>query len=87
MATEGGRWCEHDRTRGGADTLGLVVGASRHGLPRLPGDLGLTEDQFVQAVVHAPATRPDRYTVLEHLALDERGVSERVRAFLDAYDR
>ena len=60
---------------------------TRHGLPRLPGDLGLSEEQFVQAVVHAPATRPDRYTVLEHLALDERGVSERVRAFLDAYDR
>jgi glycerol-1-phosphate dehydrogenase [NAD(P)+] len=60
---------------------------TRHGLPRLPRDIGLTEEQFVQAVVHAPATRPDRYTVLEHLALDERGVSERVRAFLDAYDR
>jgi glycerol-1-phosphate dehydrogenase [NAD(P)+] len=60
---------------------------TRHGLPRLPRDLGLTEAQFVQAVVHAPATRPDRYTVLEHLALDEPGVSERVRAFLDAYDR
>jgi glycerol-1-phosphate dehydrogenase [NAD(P)+] len=60
---------------------------TRHDLPRLPGDLGLSEAQFVQAVVHAPATRPDRYTVLEHLALDEPGVSERVRAFLDAYDR
>jgi glycerol-1-phosphate dehydrogenase [NAD(P)+] len=60
---------------------------TRHELPRLPGDLGLTEAQFAQAVLHAPGTRPDRYTVLEHLALDERGVSERVRAFLDAYDR
>ena len=60
---------------------------TRHELPRLPGDLGLSEAQFAQAVLHAPGTRPDRYTVLEHLALDERGVSERVRAFLDAYDR
>jgi glycerol-1-phosphate dehydrogenase [NAD(P)+] len=60
---------------------------THHGLPRLPRDIGLSDEQFVQAVVHAPATRPDRYTVLEHLALDERGVSERVRAFLDAYDR
>ena len=60
---------------------------TRHGLPRLPGDLGLSEAQFVQAVLHAPGTRPDRFTVLEHLALDERGVSERVRGFLDAFDR
>ncbi len=59
----------------------------RHGLPRLPRDLGLTDEQFTRAVVDAPSTRPDRYTVLEHLALDERGVSERVRAFLDAFDR
>jgi len=60
---------------------------TRHGLPRLPRDLGLSEEQFAQAVLHAPGTRPDRFTVLEHLALDERGVSERVRGFLDAFDR
>jgi glycerol-1-phosphate dehydrogenase [NAD(P)+] len=60
---------------------------TRHGLPRLPADLGLSEEQFVRAVVHAPGTRPDRFTVLEHLALDERGVSERVRDFVAAFDR
>jgi glycerol-1-phosphate dehydrogenase [NAD(P)+] len=60
---------------------------TRHGLPRTPGELGLSEDQFVQAVLHAPATRPDRYTILEHLGLDEKGAREHVRAFLDAYDR
>jgi glycerol-1-phosphate dehydrogenase [NAD(P)+] len=59
----------------------------RHGLPRTPSDLGLTEDQFVQAVLHAPATRPDRYTILEHLDLDEPETRRRVRAFLDAHDR
>jgi len=59
----------------------------RHGLPRTPSDLGLTEDQFVQAVLHAPTTRPDRYTILEHLDLDEPETRRRVRAFLDAYDR
>src|SRR3712207_3173430 len=42
----------------------------RHGLPRTPRDLGLSEEQFTAAVLHAPATRPDRYTVLEHLDLD-----------------
>jgi glycerol-1-phosphate dehydrogenase [NAD(P)+] len=73
----------------GDEAMARAVDAclTRHGLPRLPRDIGLSDAQFVQAVVHAPATRPDRYTVLEHLALDEPGVSERVRAFLDAFDR
>jgi glycerol-1-phosphate dehydrogenase [NAD(P)+] len=57
---------------------------ARHGLPRTIADLGLTSEQFAQAVLHAPATRPDRYTVLEHLALDEEGVKERVGAFAEA---
>ena len=59
----------------------------RHGLPRTPADLGLTDDQFAEAVLHAPATRPDRYTILEHLDLDAKGVRDHIRAFLDAYDR
>ena len=73
----------------GDERMAAMVDAclTRHGLPRLPSDLGLSEEQFVRAVLHAPGTRPDRYTVLEHLALDERGVSERVHAFLDAFDR
>jgi glycerol-1-phosphate dehydrogenase [NAD(P)+] len=58
----------------------------RHGLPRTPSDLGLTEEELVAAVVEAPSTRPDRYTILEHLALDEEGVRHRVRAFLEAFD-
>ena len=60
---------------------------TRHGLPRTPADLGLTEAQFAQAVVRAPDTRPDRFTILEHLALDEAGVRRAVAGFLDAHDR
>jgi glycerol-1-phosphate dehydrogenase [NAD(P)+] len=60
---------------------------ARHGLPRTPADLGLSEAQFADAVVHAPGTRPDRFTILEHLGLDAKGVREHVRAFVDAYDR
>jgi glycerol-1-phosphate dehydrogenase [NAD(P)+] len=60
---------------------------AHHGLPRTPADLGLSEEQFSQAVHYAPRTRPDRYTILEHLALDEQGVSERVRAYVAAFDR
>ena len=37
------------------------------------------------AVLHAPETRPDRYTVLEDLGLDEAGARERVRAFTEAH--
>ncbi len=59
----------------------------RHGLPRLPGDVGLSEDQFAQAVRYAPRTRPDRYTLLEHLDLDEAAVRERVRAYGQAFAR
>jgi glycerol-1-phosphate dehydrogenase [NAD(P)+] len=59
----------------------------RHGLPRLPADLGLTEEQFAEAVSYAPATRPDRYTILEHLALDREEIGRRVSAYVQAYGR
>lgn len=55
-----------------------------HDLGRVPGDVGLTEDQFVAAVLAAPGTRPDRYTILEHLDLDEEQTRERVTAFVRA---
>jgi glycerol-1-phosphate dehydrogenase [NAD(P)+] len=60
---------------------------THHGLPRLPGDLGLDADQFTAAVVRAPSTRPDRYTILEHLDLDEQGVRAKIDEFLEAFDR
>jgi glycerol-1-phosphate dehydrogenase [NAD(P)+] len=59
----------------------------RYGIPRLPGDLGLSADEFARAVAQAPATRPDRYTILEHLDLGEREIRERVDAFVAAFDR
>jgi glycerol-1-phosphate dehydrogenase [NAD(P)+] len=57
----------------------------RHDLPRGPAALGLTIDQFTEAVVLAPSTRPDRYTVLEYLDLDPAAVRERVVAFTRAF--
>jgi len=65
----------------GADAAELRDCLARHELPRGPGDLGLSVEQFAAAVSHAPATRPDRYTVLEHLALDEMQTLERVTEF------
>jgi glycerol-1-phosphate dehydrogenase [NAD(P)+] len=59
----------------------------RHELPRTPADLGLSEEQFSRAVAWAPSTRPDRYTILEHLDMGEGEVSERVRAYAETYGR
>jgi len=57
----------------------------RHELPRVPADLGLSAEQFAEAVVLAPTTRPDRYTILEHLDLDPAAVRDRVDAFVAVY--
>lgn len=59
----------------------------RHGLPRTPAELGLSAEQFAAAVLEAPATRPDRFTILEHLDLGEEEVRSRVRAFLETFGR
>ena len=53
----------------------------RHDLPRVPADLGLSAGQFAEAVELAPATRPDRYTILEHLDLGSDEIARRVEAF------
>jgi glycerol-1-phosphate dehydrogenase [NAD(P)+] len=66
---------------------GIDACLSRHGLPRTPADRGLTDAKWVQAVVRAPGTRPDRFTILEHLELDEAGARRAVAAFTDAYGR
>jgi glycerol-1-phosphate dehydrogenase [NAD(P)+] len=60
---------------------------ARHELPRLPADVGLSDEQFAEAVLFAPNTRPDRYTILEHLALDEASTHARVADFVAAARR
>lgn len=59
----------------------------RVGAPRVPGDIGLSEEEFAAAVAEAPATRPDRYTILEHLDMAGAEVRSRVHAFVRAFDR
>jgi glycerol-1-phosphate dehydrogenase [NAD(P)+] len=54
----------------------------RHQLPRTPADVGLSHDQFVEIVEFAPRTRPDRYTILEHLAMS----ADEIRRKLAEYD-
>jgi glycerol-1-phosphate dehydrogenase [NAD(P)+] len=65
----------------------LDAALARHGVPRVPRDLGLENEQFAAAVQVAPSTRPDRYTILEHLAMDEDEIRNRVDEFVDAFDR
>jgi glycerol-1-phosphate dehydrogenase [NAD(P)+] len=55
---------------------------AHHGLALTPGQVGLSDDQFVQAVLAAPGTRPDRYTVLEHLDLAETEVRSELETFV-----
>lgn len=56
----------------------------RHGLPRTPADLGMSHADFVKAVAFAPETRPGRYTILEHLALTEAQIADRVEEYARA---
>ncbi|MGW2028196.1 iron-containing alcohol dehydrogenase family protein [Streptomyces decoyicus] len=56
--------------RGDKETRDLMVEVlRRHGLPVTPGEIGFTDEEFVQAIEYAPKTRPGRYTILEHLDL------------------
>jgi glycerol-1-phosphate dehydrogenase [NAD(P)+] len=55
------------------------------GLARLPEDVGLDDARFTAAVLAAPATRPGRFTILEHLDLDESAVVGRLAAFRREY--
>jgi glycerol-1-phosphate dehydrogenase [NAD(P)+] len=69
--------------RGDATRFDQIAGClRRHGLPSTPGDVGLSESQFAEAVIAAPDTRPDRYTILEHLDLDAAGTRARVGDFV-----
>ena len=40
---------------------------------------------LVIMVLHAPRTRPDRYTILEHLDLDAAAIRAKVDAYVEAY--
>jgi glycerol-1-phosphate dehydrogenase [NAD(P)+] len=60
---------------------------ARHDLPRLPAEIGLTDDEFIDVVMAAPHTRPDRYTILEHLAMEPDDVRIRLGGYADALHR
>ena len=69
--------------RGDLVTLDAMTDSlRRRDLPLTPMDLGLTSGEFAAAVAFAPQTRPDRFTILEHLAMSEPEAADRVADFL-----
>jgi glycerol-1-phosphate dehydrogenase [NAD(P)+] len=64
----------------------LISGClARHGLPRTPGDIGMSPAEFARAVAFAPETRPGRYTILERLSMSEAETAKRVEEYVRAY--
>jgi glycerol-1-phosphate dehydrogenase [NAD(P)+] len=57
----------------------------RHGAARVPADIGVSAGTFAAALARAPATRPERYTLLEHLDLSGRELRDRVDRFVAAF--
>ncbi|MFD0904029.1 iron-containing alcohol dehydrogenase family protein [Actinomadura sediminis] len=89
LAGIGAAFCYHLRALHlgeGADRLAEILAClARHDLPRLPGDVGLTVEQFTEAVRYAPRTRPGRYTILEHLDLDADETRKAVEDYVQAH--
>ena len=56
-----------------------------YSVSRLPTDIGLTHEEFATAVVAAPSTRPERYTILEHLDLSYGQALKEIDDFVTAF--
>ncbi|GAA0561007.1 iron-containing alcohol dehydrogenase family protein [Actinomadura livida] len=89
LAGLGTAFCYHlraTRLGDGAERLAEILTClGRHGLPRLPGDVGLSVEQFAEAVLYAPRTRPGRYTILEYLDLDKDETLKAVEQYVQAH--
>src|SRR5690606_14039685 len=89
LAGLGTAFCFHLRATHlgeGAERLEEILAClGRHGLPRLPGDVGLSVEQFTEAVLYAPRTRPGRYTILEYLELDRGETLKAVEQYVEAH--
>jgi glycerol-1-phosphate dehydrogenase [NAD(P)+] len=84
LAGVGALFCTH--LRGDTAHAALVSAClARHGLPRVPADLGLSAAEFTKAVVCAPDTRPGRYTILERLGLTEAEAGSRVEEYVRSF--
>lgn len=52
-------------------------------LPISLESLGITKEQLVQAIIHAPETRGDRYSILNKIKLEEKFVSEMIDRLIE----
>jgi glycerol-1-phosphate dehydrogenase [NAD(P)+] len=68
-----------------AATRTVVDVLRHHELPVVPADLGFSNDEFVDLVAYAPRTRPGRYTIIEHLDLDDEALRKAVNAYVGTY--
>ncbi|MGH3241514.1 MAG: iron-containing alcohol dehydrogenase family protein [Spirillospora sp.] len=88
LAGIGAAFCYHLRATHlgtGAGRLEEILAClGRHGLPRFPADIGLSVEQFAEAVEFAPRTRPGRYTILEFLGLDKGATLKAVEEYVQA---
>ena len=86
LAGLGALFCTY--LRGNAEQFAAISSClERHGLPRLPAEVGLSAEQFAAAVGHAPATRPGRYTILERLDMSPAEVAKAVEEYVSAIAR
>ena len=86
LAGLGALFCTY--LRGNAGQYAAISSClERHGLPRLPEEVGLSGEQFSAAVCHAPATRPGRYTILERLDMSPAEVAKAVEEYVSAIAR
>lgn len=62
----------------------LAYALSQHGLPISHHNLGFNDEEFTEIIKSAPTTRPDRFTILEHLNMSENRIKEKIKEFNDA---
>ena len=63
----------------GEDVDALRARLINVGLPHHPRHLGLSHDDVAHLIVAAPLTRPGRFTILEHLEMDEATAGRVIR--------
>ncbi|MEY3387713.1 MAG: hypothetical protein RI944_486 [Actinomycetota bacterium] len=62
----------------------LAFALAQHDLPLTHIDLGFNDEEFTEIIDKAPTTRPDRFTILEHLNLNKDQIKIKIKEFNEA---